>query len=154
MGQNTNDFELVRLMKWAVLPSILFLYSCRGQKNVTTFIRTESIEYQDTSIQVPLFTKVLEFDSFQNDTIINSDDLTIHLVHDSTGSVGGKVYVLKAPQTIQLDSVIRNVTIRETYRTTVQKQACDSKFHQFTSAFFKWTISIVIFYAGMKAIFK
>lgn len=139
------------LTKWAVIPSILFFSSCHSTRNVTTFVKTEDIEYRDTTIEIPLVTKVFEFESLQFDTILTDQETTVQIVHDSTG---GRLYVLHAPQTIQLDSVIRNVTIRETYRTTVQKHACDSKFHQFTSSFFKWTISIVIFYVGMKAIFK
>lgn len=142
------------LTKWAVLPSILFLTGCHGTKNVTTFVRTEAVEYADTTIEIPLVTKAFQFQSFASDTVINDGDVTVQLVHDSAGSQGGRIYVLKAPQTIQLDSVVKYVTIRENTRTTVQNKRCDSKFHNFTSSFFKWTISIVIFYAGMKAIFK
>lgn len=145
---------MVRCGNWLVIPAFSFLVACHPTKNITSYSKDIITEYKDTTIDLPLYSQKFLISSFDNDTTIKIDDSVLQVVHDSTGSKSGTVYFIRGPQTIQLDSVIKNVTIKEVYRTTVQRQVCESKFHQFTAAFFKWTISIVIFYAGMKAIFK
>ena len=130
---------------------VALMLSCRttSQINYTKDIVTE---YKDTAITVPLETHSFDIEDITKDTTIAYDDVRLQIIHDT--DLTARIIYMKSPQLIKLDSVIKTVTIKEVYRITKEKQACHSKFHHFSTAFFEWTISIVLLYVGLKALTK
>lgn len=128
---------------------VALLLSCRTTNQISYTKDVEST-YRDTTINIPMETYRFDVEDITRDTTISYDDVTLQIVHD-TASVA-KIYYLKAPQVIKLDSVIKTVTIKEVYRIKTEKQVCNSKFHQFSASFLQWTLSIVLVYVGLKAL--
>ena len=151
MAKNIPDFSVDLVTKWTVFAVLLFFQSCRSVKPTTVTNTEYTAQYRDTSIDIPFTAKRWDVEAI-TDTVLKDDDGTLQIIHDATGMA--QIYYLQAPRTIKLDSVIRYINIRETIKTTTTKNVCTNKFHSFTATFFKWTLSIFIFYAGMKAVFK
>lgn len=148
---NLGQFVLSK-MQVAVFTAICFLsISCRSTKQ-TQYVKNETTTYRDTTINVPMELRRFDVNPFQFDTTIIQDDVRLQIIKDSTQAM--KIFYMKSPQTIKLDSVIQNTTIKEVYKIRIETQVCHNKFHQFTTSFFQWAISLALLYAGIKAITK
>lgn len=148
VGNISNPLE--RLAKaYGATVIVALLLSCRSTSQVS-YTKDITTNYRDTAITIPLETHRFDIEDITKDTTISYDDVTLQIIHDTASTA--RIYYLKAPQLIKMDSVIKTVTIKEVYRIKTEKQACNSKFHQFSAAFFEWTISIVILYVGLKAL--
>ena len=130
---------------------VALMLSCRTTSQIS-YTKDITTEYKDTAITLPIETHVFDVEDVTKDTTIAYDDVTLQIIHDTAYTA--RIIYMKAPQLIKMDSVIKTVTIKEVYRITKEKQACNSKFHHFSTAFFEWTISIVLFYVGIKALTK